>query len=229
MRAAVPPADLRSDERTALVRRGLWLNWITIGYNVVEALVAVVAGIVAGSPALVSFGFDSVIEVTASVSARWRLRADWDEEHRERVELITVRVVGWCFLALAAYVAYDSVRALVLHEPPERSVPGLVILALSVVVMPLLARAKRRIARALGSRALEREAAQTSVCAYLSIIGLAGVALNGALGRWWADPVAALGMLPIIVMEGVEGIRGEACCDDCETPRRADASCPGPG
>ena len=217
MSTAIRTAALRSDERAALVRRGLWLNWATIGYNTVEALVAVVAGVLAGSPALVSFGFDSVIEVTASVSAQWRLRADWDEARRERVEGITVRIVGWCFLALAAYVAYDSARSLVLHDVPERSIAGIVILALSVVVMPLLARAKRRIARALGSRALEGEAAQTSLCAYLSVIGLAGVGLNAAFGWWWADPVAALGMLPIIVREGVEGVRGEACCDDCDS------------
>ncbi|MDE3152839.1 MAG: cation transporter, partial [Gemmatimonadota bacterium] len=195
-------------------RRGLRLNYATIGYNAVEALAALWAGFAAGSVALVGFGFDSVIELSASVAAQWRLRMDASEDRRERVERVAHRVVGWCFLALAAYVAYDSVQALREGAAPERSVPGIVVLALSAVVMPLLAQAKRRVARALGSRALEGEAAQTSLCAYLSLIALAGVALNAAVGWWWADPVAALVMVPIIAQEGIEGVRGEACEDE---------------
>jgi divalent metal cation (Fe/Co/Zn/Cd) transporter len=136
---------------------------------------------------------------------------------RERVERATQRIIGWSFLALAAYVAYDSVSAILQREPPERSFVGLVILALSAVVMPVLARAKRRVARAMTSRALEADAMQTSLCAYLSVIALAGVVLNAALGWWWADPVAALAMVPIIAREGMEGVRGESHCadDDC--------------
>jgi divalent metal cation (Fe/Co/Zn/Cd) transporter len=203
--------------RPALVRRGLALNYLTIGYNVLEAIVALGAGIVAGSVALVGFGLDSVIEVTASGAAQWRLRADLDAARRERVERATQRIIGWSFLALAAYVAYDSVSAILQREPPERSFVGLVILALSAVVMPVLARAKRRVARAMTSRALEADAMQTSLCAYLSVIALAGVVLNAALGWWWADPVAALAMVPIIAREGMEGVRGESHCadDDC--------------
>jgi divalent metal cation (Fe/Co/Zn/Cd) transporter len=203
--------------RPALVRRGLALNYLTIGYNVLEAIVALGAGIVAGSLALVGFGLDSVIEVTASGAAQWRLRADLDAARRERVERATQRIIGWSFLALAAYVAYDSVSAILQREPPERSFVGLVILALSAVVMPVLARAKRRVARAMTSRALEADAMQTSLCAYLSVIALAGVVLNAALGWWWADPVAALAMVPIIAREGMEGVRGESHCadDDC--------------
>jgi len=204
-------------DRAALVRRGLWLNYATIGYNLLEAVVSIVAGFIAGSVALVSFGFDSTIEVTAAGAAQWRLRADLDAERRERVEAITLRVIGWSFLALAAYVLYDSGKTLWLRERPERSVPGMAILVLSVVIMPLLARAKRRVARGLASRALDADARQTSLCAYLSVIALAGVALNAAAGWWWADPVAALAMVPIIVREGLEGIRGEACDDDCGT------------
>jgi divalent metal cation (Fe/Co/Zn/Cd) transporter len=205
-----------SAPRTALVRRGLWLNWVTIGYNIVEAVVAIGAGIVSGSVALLGFGLDSVIEVTASGAAQWRLRADFDVRRRERVERASLRIIGWSFLALAAYVVYDSADALLHREPPERSVVGLVLLALSAVVMPLLARAKRRVAHAMTSRALEADATQTSLCAYLSVIALAGVALNAALGWWWADPVAALAMVPIIAKEGIEGARGEAhCADDC--------------
>ena len=208
------PANPRSPGRTALVQRGLALNYLTIGYNVLEAVVALGAGIVAGSVALVGFGLDSVIEVTASGAAQWRLRADLDALRRERVERATLRIIGWSFLALAAYVTLDSANALLRREPPERSVVGLVLLALSAIVMPVLARAKRRVARAMTSRALEADAMQTSLCAYLSVIALAGVALNTVLGWWWADPVAALAMVPIIAREGVEGVRGEAHCED---------------
>jgi divalent metal cation (Fe/Co/Zn/Cd) transporter len=202
-----------SAARAALVRRGLALNWATIVYNVVEAVVAIGAGVVAGSVALLGFGLDSVIEVTASGAAQWRLRADLDAERRARVERATLRLIGWSFLALAAWVLYDSVDALVGREPPERSVAGLVLLALSAIVMPILARAKRRVARAMTSRALEAEATQTSLCAYLSVIALAGVAMNALLGWWWADPVAALAMVPIIAREGVEGVRAREHCE----------------
>lgn len=209
---------MSAGSRTALVQRGLALSYLTIGYNVVEAIVALGAGIVAGSVALVGFGLDSVIEVTASGAAQWRLRADLDAARRERVERATLRIIGWSFLALAAYVVYDSASALLRHQPPEHSVVGLVLLALSAVVMPVLARAKRRVARAMTSRALEADAMQTSLCAYLSVIALTGVALNAMLDWWWADPVAALAMVPIIAREGMEGIRGEShCADDCCT------------
>jgi divalent metal cation (Fe/Co/Zn/Cd) transporter len=208
------PANPRTPGRSALVKRGLALNYLTIGYNVLEAIVALGAGFAAGSVALVGFGLDSVIEVTASGAAQWRLRADLDAARRERVERTTLRIIGWSFLALAAYVVYDSANALLRREPPVRSVVGLVLLALSAVVMPVLARAKRRVARAMTSRALEADAMQTSLCAYLSVIALAGVALNAALGWWWADPVAAFAMTPIIAREGLEGLRGESQCAD---------------
>jgi len=210
-----------SSDRARLVRRGLWLNYLTIGYNTLEAIVSLVAGVLSGSVALVGFGFDSIIEVTASIAAQWRLRADWDHERRERVERATVRVIGATFIALAIYVAVDGAKALWQHEQPERTLAGIIILCLSVIVMPVLARAKRRIARAMGSRSLEADAKQTSLCAYLSVIALGGVALNAMIGWWWADPVAALAMVPIIAKEGVEGLRAEdACCahaDDLAT------------
>jgi divalent metal cation (Fe/Co/Zn/Cd) transporter len=199
-------------DRSALVRRGLLLNYLTIGYNTLEAIVSVGAGLVSGSVALVSFGVDSGIEVTSSLAAHWRLRADIDPERRERVERITHRIIGWSFLALAGYVVWESVMTLSRREAPEASPVGLAVLILSVLLMPLIAHASRKVARALGSRALEADAAQTSLCAYLSIIALAGVGLNAALGWWWADPVAALGMVPIITKEGLEGVRGEADC-----------------
>ena len=200
-------------DRVALVRRGLWLNYLTIVYNVIEAVISVTAGVVSGSVALVSFGVDSGIEVTSSLAAHWRLRADIDPERRERVERLTHRIIGWSFLALAAYVVVESVTTLWHREAPEPSPVGLVILILSVLIMPVIARASGKVARALGSRALEADAAQTSLCAYLSAIALAGVGLNAALGWWWADPAAALAMVPIIAKEGLEGVQGDSSCD----------------
>jgi divalent metal cation (Fe/Co/Zn/Cd) transporter len=200
-------------ERGTLVRRGLLLNYATIGYNTVEAVVSLIAGLLAGSVALLGFGIDSVIEVTASGAAQWRLRSDAEPVHRERVERISVRLIGACFLGLAAYVTIDAGKSLWLRERPSRTIVGVVILALSVLVMPLLARAKRDVADKMQSGALRAEAKQTSLCAYLSFIALAGVALNAAFGWWWADPVAALAMVPIIVIEGIAGVRGNA--DDC--------------
>jgi Predicted Co/Zn/Cd cation transporters len=217
---SVPPATSRlvapgSSSRQALVRRGLLLNYATIAYNCVEAVVALVSGFLAGSVALVSFGFDSVIEVTASGAGQWRLRADVDPVRRARVERISHRIIGWSFVALAVYVLLDSAETLWRREHPRPTVTGLLLLCLSVVVMPVLARLKRRVAIALGSRAMVAEAAQTSLCAYLSVIALAGVGLNAWLGWWWADPLAALAMVPIIAREGLEGVRGDAHCDDC--------------
>ena len=184
-------------------------------------MIAIVAGLLAGSVALVGFGMDSVIELAAGVAALWRLRADWDEGRRERVERATLRAIGVCFLALAAYVAWDAARSLLAREAPSESVSGIVVAALSLVVMPLLARAKRRVALAMRSGALAAEAQQTSLCAYLSAILLGGLLLNALLGWWWADPVAALVMVPIIAREGVEGVRGRSACG-C-----GDAACQG--
>ena len=198
-----------------MVRRGLWLNYATLSYNIVEAGVSLLVGLLAGSVALVGFGFDSVIEVVASIAAQWRLRADLASERRERVEQTSHRVVGWCFLALGAYVAYESVESLWTRSRPDRTLIGIAVLAASAVVMPLLARAKRRVAHALESRSLGSEAAQTSLCAYLSIIALAGVALNALFGWWWADPLAALAMVPIIAKEGLAGIRRRHAADCC--------------
>jgi divalent metal cation (Fe/Co/Zn/Cd) transporter len=206
--------DVLAGARPALVRRGLRLNYVTLAYNTAEAIVSIAAGLVAGSVALVGFGVDSGIEVTASIAAQWRLRADIDPVRRERVERVTHRVIGASFLMLAAYVVVDSITTLWAREAPEPSIVGLVILVLSVLVMPILARAKQRVARALQSRALEADAAQTSLCAYLSVIALAGVGLNAAFGWWWADPAAALVMVPIIASEGIQGLRDKPFCDE---------------
>jgi divalent metal cation (Fe/Co/Zn/Cd) transporter len=199
-------------DRVRVARRGRWLQWLTIAWNSAEFVVAVTAGIVAGSVALVGFGFDSAIEVTSSIAALWRLRNDADDDARERAEHRTLRVIGACFLLLAAYILYDAIDTLIGHRAPSHSTVGMVLAALSLAVMPLLARLKRRIATTLESGALEAETRQTEVCACLSAILLAGLALNAWLGWWWADPVAGLAMTPLIAKEGWEAIRGRTCC-----------------
>lgn len=204
-----------SPERALLVRRGLRLGYLTVFYNSLEGLVALIAGVAAGSVALVGFGADSLIEVTAGIAALWRLSSDADHQCRERVEYIALRVVGGCFIALALYVTWDSTKALIRIEEPHESVIGIVLAAASLIIMPLLARAKRRIALTMQSGALVAEAKQTMVCTYLSIILLVGLGLNAALGWWWADPVAGLAMVPLIAKEGWEGIQGRSDCVDC--------------
>ncbi len=198
---------------TELLARGRRLEHLTIAWNSLEAAVSVLAGVFAGSIALVSFGLDSVIEVASAFILLWRLRA-MDGERREVVERQARRLVGICFLLLAAYVAVESARALWLHAIPERSIPGIAIACAAVVVMPLLGRAKRRVAAELGSGALHSDSRQADFCAYLSAILLVGLLLNWTLGWWWADAAAALVMVPIIAREGVQGLRGEKC-DDC--------------
>lgn len=195
--------------RDGLIRRGRSLEYLTIGWNLLEGLVAVGSGVVAGSTALVGFGIDSFIESLSGGALLWRLRSDEDAERRERVAL---RLVGVSFLTLAAYVAFDAVKALVYREPPDASRVGIALAALSLVAMPLLARAKRRVAAGLNSRAMQADSRQTDICAYLSAILLGGLLLNALLGWWWADPVAALVMVPIIAKEGVEALCGETCC-----------------
>lgn len=201
-------------ERARLVRRGRYLEYFTIGYNSLEGLIAVAAGLLAGSIALVGFGFDSLIEVTSGALLLWRLHADVDEVKRERVEAITLRLVGVCFLVLALYVTHNSVESLLRHEAPDESLIGIILAAVSLIVMPLLVRAKRRVARSINSGALMADSKQTELCTYLSAILLGGLLLNALFGWWWADPVAALIMIPIIAKEGIEALRGETCCDD---------------
>jgi divalent metal cation (Fe/Co/Zn/Cd) transporter len=202
-------------ERQSAVRRGQWLTWATLLYNSLEAALSIGAGVVAGSVALVGFGVDSVIELTASGAGLWRLRADIDPLRRARAERHTVRLIGICFLALAVYVTFDAGQSLLGRHAPEESLPGIIIATASLVVMPVLARAKRRVAFTLASGALAAEAKQTQICAYLSAILLAGLALNATVGWWWADPAAALVMVPLIAWEGLQALRGRTiCCDD---------------
>jgi divalent metal cation (Fe/Co/Zn/Cd) transporter len=202
-------------ERNKQIKRGCRLEYFTIAYNSLEGLVSIIAGLIAGSVSLVAFGIDSVIEIISGAALIWRLQHDLNPEKREAAEQITLRIVGSCFIALAIYILYDSGVILFRHEAPERSVPGIVMASLSVIVMPLLARAKRRVASGINSAAMKADSRQTDFCTYLSVILLGGLLLNALFGWWWADPIAALIMVPIIANEGIRAVRGRACSDGC--------------
>lgn len=199
--------------RETLVLRGKHLEYFTIAWNSLEGVVALIAGALAGSISLVGFGIDSFIEVTSGSVLLWRMEVDADVRKRERNEKFSLRVVGVCFLALAAYVGYESLSVLVSRKAPEHSIPGIVLACVSLVVMPLLSRAKKRVGRELGSPAMHADAKQTDFCVYLSAILLLGLLLNATLGWWWADPAAALIMVPLIAKEGVEAMKGDTCRD----------------
>jgi len=199
-------------DRQAIVQRGKRLEYFTIGWNCLEGIVAVVAGAIAGSISLVGFGVDSFIEVTSGVALLWRMSLDAEEQNRRRIEQTTLRIVGTCFLALAAYVGYEVIGSLIAKRNPEHSLPGIILACVSLIVMPLLSRAKRRVGAQLRSAAMTADAKQTEFCAYLSAILLAGLLLNAVFDLWWADPIAGLIMVPIIAKEGVDGLRGDTCC-----------------
>lgn len=202
------------ENRDALVAHALRLEYLTVGWNLVEGGVAVTAAALAGSVALLGFGIDSFVESASGAVLVWRLLAERRGASREQVERIDAqahRLVGASLLLLAAYVAFDAASALWSREAPGPSPVGIALTAVSIVAMQWLARAKRRAARRLGSRALEADAFQTTACFWLSIVTLVGIGLNAALGWWWADPVAALAMTLFIVREGIDAWRGEAC------------------
>ena len=199
-----------SPDRVALLRRGVALEGVTVGYNALEGIVAIAAGLAADSVALTGFGIDSVIEVSSGALLWWRLRAELGSAPLgPTVERRAARGAGVLLLALGVYIVIDSARLLLTSNRPESSPVGIVLTVLSLIVMPLLARAKLRVAASLGSRALRADAHETIVCAWLSATTLLGLGLNAALGWWWADPAAALAMLPLIVREGIEAWRGE--------------------
>src|SRR5882757_3145818 len=201
--------------RPAAVLRGRRLEYFTVVWNTLEGLVAVVAGIVAGSISLVGFGIDSFIEVTSGSVLLWRMSVDSDVHRREANEKRALRIVGACFLLLGSYIAYDSISDLWSKRAPEHSIAGIILACASLVVMPILSRAKRKVGQALGSAAMRADAKQTEFCTYLSAILLTGLLLNAFFGLWRADQLAALIMVPIIAKEGSEGVRGKAC-DDCQ-------------
>jgi len=194
--------------RAAQLRRGVRLEAVTVGYNALEGVIAIAAGLAAGSVALTGFGLDSVIEVTSGAVLWQRLRSELaDAPSGPVAEARASRWAGALLLALGAYIFIESGRQLLGGARPDESLIGIALLAVSLVVMPVLARAKLRTAQVLGSRALRADAHETIVCAWLSLTALLGLVLNAALGWWWADPVAALGMLPLIVREGLEALR----------------------
>ncbi|MFB9931623.1 cation transporter [Amycolatopsis halotolerans] len=203
---ARPVAD--AERRAVLHRRVRWLVAGTITYNVVEAIVAVSAGTIAASSALVAFGLDSVAEVLSAVAVAWQF-ASADPERRERVAL---RVIAVSFFLLAAYVTADSVRSLFGGGEASHSTAGIVLAAVSLVVMPVLSGAQRRAGRELGSASAVADSKQTLLCTYLSGVLLVGLLVNALFGWYWADPVAALAIAAVAVREGLEAWRGEHCC-----------------
>jgi divalent metal cation (Fe/Co/Zn/Cd) transporter len=198
--------------RRRLHRRGLRLEYFTISWNVIEAAVAITAGLIAGSVALVGFGVDSGIEVVSAVGLTWRLLKagpDADAAEESESERRALYIVAFTFFALAAYITYEGVSALAHHEEPESSTVGLVLSVVSLAIMPALAYFKQRTGKQLGSRALQADAVETWVCSYLSLALLVGVGLFAAFGWWWADAIGALLMLPVILWQGWETL-GEA-------------------
>ena len=197
-------------ERVGLLRRAQQLAGFTVAYNLLEGAVAIGAGLAANSQALVGFGFDSGIESISAAVLLWRIGVERREPQRaKRVEHTAERLIGTSFLILGAYVAFEAIADLLNRERPDTSVVGLVVTALSLVVMPLLARRKRRVADALDSNAARADAAQTMACVWLSVVVLIGLALNAALDWWWADPVAALAVVVLLLNEGREALTGD--------------------
>lgn len=217
---------LTPQRRAVLSRRSLWLAYATAGYNLLEGLVAIAAGAAASSTALIGFGLDSFVEVSSAAVLIWQFRSRVPED-RERLAL---RLIGLSFFALAAWVSVDAARSLLAGGDADASPVGIGLAAASLVVMPLLVRAKRRTGRELGSATVMADSTQTMLCTYLSAVLLVGLILNAVWGWSWADPIAALVIAGVAVREGVQAWRGEHC-DDCalptadETPGGADGCC----
>ena len=202
-------------QRERSLRHGIRLEYLTVGWNILEGAVAILSGTIAGSVALVGFGIDSAIESSSGTVLLWRLHAERKGQDVERLENQALKLVGIGFCLLAVYVAVDAIRTLVTKETPRRSLVGIAVSVASLIVMPLLAKAKRRSAAELTSAALQADSRQTSIYAYLSAILLGGLLLNAVAGWWWADPASALAMVPIIAQEGRKALKGEPCptCD----------------
>lgn len=206
---------IEGNARAPLLRRALGLEYLTVGWNIIEGVVAVAAALAAGSVALLGFGIDSFVETASGGILIWRLLAESRAKGQEAIERLDRRahqLVGVSLFLLAAFVALDAVKALWTHEQSRPSGVGMAVTTISIGVMWWLARAKRRTAIALGSRALEADSFQTTACWWLSLITLAGIGLNAVFGWWWADPVAALGMTYFLVREGREAWHGQECC-----------------
>lgn len=206
--------DIEQSNRAAVVLSAKRLEYFTITWNLLEGTIALIAGFFAGSISLAGFGVDSFIEIASGSIVLWRMTVDVDIARRERNENIAHKLVGFSFLGLAGWLIFQAIVRFADQSAPDHSVPGIIIAALSLVVMPLLSNAKRNLAAQLKSRAMKADSRQTDFCAYLSAIVLAGLALNSAFGWWWADPVAALIMATIIGNEGVNTSLGKERCDD---------------
>jgi divalent metal cation (Fe/Co/Zn/Cd) transporter len=201
--------------RTRALARAQRLAAFTIAWNLAEGAIAIAAAIAAGSRALIGFGLDSAVESISATVLLWRLGVERrDPDRADAVERVATRAIGVSFVLLAAFVSYDAIRSLASGDEPDTAPAGIAVTALSLVVMPVLARRKRRVATALGSRAARADSAQTSACAWLSAVVLAGLAANAALGWWWADPVAALGVVVLLLNEAREALSAEHL-DDC--------------
>ncbi|WP_406439044.1 cation transporter [Streptomyces sp. NBC_01613] len=197
--------------REALTRRIRLLVAATITYNVIEAIIAITAGTIASSTALIGFGLDSVIEVSSAAAVAWQFSAT-DHAVREAREKTTLRIIAVSFFALAAYVSVDSIRALTGTGEAEHSIPGIVLAALSLAIMPFLSAAQRKAGRELGSASAMADSKQTLLCTYLSAVLLVGLLANLALGWSWADPIAALVIAVIAAKEGRDAWQGKDCC-----------------
>ncbi len=211
--ATLPPSPVSG--RALAVRRALMLNRLSLGYNAVEAVVALAAGLAAGSMSLLGFGLDSVVEVSASAVLAWRLAAERRGTCTQAADRRAVKAIALSFAALALYVGVAATRDLVQANRPDVSAVGIALTAASALLMPWLAREKRRLAPVLGSRAQQAEAAQTSICALLSAVVLAGLLANAAAGWWWADPAAALGVALVAAVEAVRTWRADSLADTC--------------
>lgn len=215
--AASTTTSRNSENYARWSRIALWLVTATLVYNIIEAVVALWAGTEADSIALFGFGLDSLIETAAAMLLLWRLRVEAKGADHETVERVERRVhlfVGITFLVLALYVTVQAGWTLWEADPPEESVVGIILAAVSLTVMPLVSWGKLRAAKEIGSGALRAEAKETLACSYLSFALLLGLVLNAVAGWWWADPVAALVMVPWLIKEGMEGVKGEECgCD----------------
>lgn len=211
-----PCATAERPGRSAQLARALGLEYLTVGWNLAEGAIAVSAALLAGSVALLGFGIDSFVESASGVVMIWRLlaerRAGSDDAHLDASEHRARRLVALSLFLLAAFVVVDAADTLITQERPAFSLVGVLLTSVSLVVMLWLARAKRRVARALGSEAMEADAFQTTACWWLSLAALVGITLNGALGWWWADPAAALVIAALIAKEAREAWQGRDCC-----------------
>jgi divalent metal cation (Fe/Co/Zn/Cd) transporter len=202
------------EARVAVLASGKKLEYFTVFWHLLEGGISVVAGVFAGSLSLVGFGVDSLIELVSGMAMLWRIGVDHRLEQRERNEMLVLKFIGWCFMALAVYLIFESTVSLVQFKAPERSPVGIVIAVLSLVVMPLVSRAKRNIGARLHSPAMNADAKQADFCAYLAAILLIGLLFNYLFHWWWADPLAAIVMAWIIGNEGINASTGQGhCCD----------------